>query len=199
VLVADRDIEAAVSGLLRRTRAIPLRPVTYEVFVHAERDPGCRKRAHEFLRSQSSASRHALVVFDRDGCGHPGSAEEIEQEVEGRLRDSGWDDRARAVVIDPELEVWVWSDSPNVDRALGFAQQLQRPRDWLAGRDLWPPGADKPPDPKRAVQAVLHQARKPRSASIYEELAAKVSIDKCTDRAFVRLLRVLRAWFPPPS
>jgi hypothetical protein len=28
---------------------------------------------------------------------------------------SGWENRAAAVVLDPELEIWVWSDSPEVE------------------------------------------------------------------------------------
>jgi hypothetical protein len=71
------------------------------------------------------------VLFDYYGCGaeHEMAPEEIEDEVEEKLSRSGWEDRARCVVIDPELEVWVWSDSPEVDRCLGWKSEPRRVQD----------------------------------------------------------------------
>ena len=47
--------------------------------------------------------------------------EEIETEVEGRLHKNGWAvDAVCVVVIQPEIEAWVWAGSANVAAALGW-------------------------------------------------------------------------------
>jgi hypothetical protein len=53
----------------------------------------------------------------------------------------------------------------------------------------------KPFDPKLAVEQVLRQAGKPRSSAIYEQLARRVSLQRCTDPAFVKFTTVLQKWF----
>jgi hypothetical protein len=138
------------------------------------------------------------VIFDHEGSGQESrDVEEVEKEVGEHLRQSGWGDRAAAVVIAPELEAWVWSDSPQVDQVLGWRRRKIGLRDWLHGEGLWPAEQPKPPDPKLAMERTLYHLRRPRSSAIYGELAKKVSLQRCRDRSFCRLVRILRSWFPP--
>ena len=102
-------------------------------------------------------------------------------------------------MIAPELENWVWSDSPKVDLALGWEGKTLPLRDWLREKGLLHAGAVKPSEPKRAVELALRTVYKPRSSAIYFELAQEVSTDRCTDPAFAKLRRCLREWFPQPS
>ncbi len=106
-------------------------------------------------------------MFDRIGSGREGqSRADLERTVGERLHTSGWSDRGAVVVLDPELEVWVWSDSPHVDRALGWHGRTPPLRDWLSERGLWDAGAPKPGDPKRAVEEALRHVLIPRSSAI---------------------------------
>ena len=197
VLVPDRNMEAAISGLLCRSQALTTRPVTFRIYVHIERDPGCYHRAHDFLRPMTTRASHALVVFDREGSGHESDpVSDLEEEVTRRLAAAGWGDRAAAIAIDPELEVWVWSDSPHVDRCLGWEGEQPSLRAWLEEQGMWPPGEPKPQDPKLAVELALRRARKPRSSALYRQLADTVGLDRCSDPAFARLRALLRTWFP---
>jgi hypothetical protein len=108
VLVADADMEQAMRGFLSRTAALGIRTPAWDPFPHPMHDGGCRAGAHEFLRSFSRRYRYALVMFDREGCGADHQSRvDLEAEVEQRLEAAGWPDRAAAVVIDPELEVWL--------------------------------------------------------------------------------------------
>ncbi|MCG3129408.1 MAG: hypothetical protein FLDDKLPJ_00135 [Phycisphaerae bacterium] len=195
LLVADRDIEATVTGLLSRTPSLDIRKVTFDVFRHPYRDSGCRTRAAEFLRPMADRYAHALVLFDHDGCGSPDTtAEELENMVEQKLAPV-WFDRAGVVVLEPELESWVWSDSPEVARILGWAGSGDELIPWLRSLGYWPANARKPVDPKAAMIRTLQETRKRRSAAIFEELAARVSFRKCTDRAFLKMCRLLQSWF----
>lgn len=198
VLVADKNMEHTVRGLLQRPQALGVRAVDAEIFVHPRHDPGCVNEAHDFLRPFASSHRYALVLFDHDGSGREGIAPDaLADEVRHRLEANGWPGRAEAIALAPELEVWVWSDSPQVAACLGWAERQPSLRDWLAATGQWPAGQAKPADPKRAMEAALREARKPRSSAIYLDLARKVSLRGHNEPAFLRFSQTLREWFPP--
>ena len=50
LLVADKNMEASLRGLLSRFQSRRFRQVAFDLYVHPERDPGCLLRAHDFLR-----------------------------------------------------------------------------------------------------------------------------------------------------
>jgi hypothetical protein len=198
LLVADKNMEASLKGLLSRFQALGVRQVIFDLYVHPDRDPGCLLRGHDFLRPFASLYERTLVLLDRSGCGREAAERSVlESQLEGRLRQAGWEDRAAAVVISPELENWVWSDSPHLERALGWERGPAPLRSWLQEKSLLEAGAAKPARPKEAVELALWTVRKPRSSAIYLELARSVSTDRCTDPAFLKLKRCLREWFPP--
>ncbi|MCZ6816621.1 MAG: hypothetical protein O7F76_07950 [Planctomycetota bacterium] len=201
-LVADKNMESALAGLLGRHLAFGTREIRWEIYVHPERDPGCLRKSHTFLRSQSSNFEHALVMFDREGSGREArQATELEAEVERALSTNGWDDRAAALVLDPELEVWVWSDSPEVDQVLGWAGREPDLRAWLHDNDeVWPKTSSnrrtgKPERPKEAMEQALKLVNRPRSSAYYSTLARTISVERCTDRTFLKTRDCLRRWF----
>jgi len=200
ILAADKDTEFALRGLLTRHPSIPMRALAegtnYSIFNHTEHDPGCLLGSHDFLRSQATRYRHALVVFDLEGCGKSGPPESLEAEVEQRLEAAGWKDRARAIVTDPELEIWVWTRSTHVDRILGWADRLPDLRQWLTDQRFLIEGQPKPVRPKEAYLAALRKSGYRHSPSLFEELAERMSLEGCTDRAFSKLRDTLAMWFP---
>lgn len=197
-LVADSNMEAIISQLLERPESLGIRAIEYEVVTHPEKDPGCYHWNGKILDGYRSVSDHALVVLDHDWSGVPApTGPELEHRLEeslDRRYEEGW---ARAVVIEPELEAWVFSTSPHVAKVLGWPSN-NKLRSTLASSDLWTAGQPKPSDPKAALEAALRRKRIPRSSSIYRQLAEKVSTRSCTDRSFVRLKNLLKDWFPPP-
>ena len=195
ILVADKNMEFAVRGVLTRQGALGIHNITYDLYVHPERDPGCLNRGHDFLRPFSKSHARALILLDREGCGHESSAPEIlEHEIEERLIESGWVDCA-AIVISPELENWVWSDSPHIDTMLGWEGREPSLKNWLVEKGHWIDGEPKPRIPKGALEAAIRVVRKQRSSSLYHDLATRVSLDRCTDRAFIKLKERLKVWF----
>lgn len=197
VLVADKSMEFAVRGILGRNQSMQMREISSVFHVHPERDPGCLLRGDSFLRLFTNQFVHALIVLDREGSGENKlSREEIETGIENRLSQSGWGDRATAVVIDPELEMWVWSDSPQVDIVLGWNNREPALRPWLQQKGYLQANQVKPARPKEALELALRMVRKPRSSSLYHELAQKVNLVRCIDPSFVKLKTVLQKWFP---
>ena len=196
-LVADKNMEAAVNGLLSKPKRLGIGNIEHRSLIHPEHDPGCFLRGPELLRNLRSEAARALVLLDRTWDGAPsGSGTELEEDLERRLSLAGLEGWARAVVIEPELEAWVFSGSSHVAEELGWSGRRPGLRKALESQLLWPTSQLKPPDPKVAMEWALRQAQKPRSSSIYGALAGAVGTKKCTDRAFVRFRGLLQDWFP---
>lgn len=193
LLVADGQMKAALEPLLARHNALGIRPLKVDCFKHPRHDPGVLHEAGKFLSLHLKQYSRALVLFDREGCGQENkTAAELEQQVQEQLDRAGWENRSAVIVLDPELEVWVWSDSPHVAEVLGLSQaKLQS----LVARST-PPGLKKPKNPKQVMDEALQLSGIPRSSSLYAALAKQVSLADCTDRAFLRLKQALRKWFP---
>ncbi len=196
ILVADRNMEAALQGILTRRKSLGIRQIDADIRRHPRQDGGCCREGVEYLSAFARSYTHALLLFDREGSGREeDSAEDLERELEGKLKTAGWNDRAGVIVLDPELEIWVWSDSPHVDDQLGWAGRKLDLRTWLRKQQLLKPRQQKPDRPKEALEAALQVVRLPRSSAIYKALAQKVSLARCSDRAFLKLKTILQAWF----
>ena len=196
VLVADRDMEQTFLGLLERPQSLEIAQVSYEVQIHPGRDGGCRSSAVEYLRHFPNKYRHALVVFDLDGSGSHLPREETQREVEEGLRQNGWNDRAKTIVIEPELEAWVWSASAHVPEILGWNNSYANLKHWLCELGQWPTTMRKPPQPKEAMDRTLRESHARRSSRKFFDLARKVSLADCRDQSFNELRTTLQDWFP---
>ncbi|MGA2230622.1 MAG: hypothetical protein ABSH22_06955 [Tepidisphaeraceae bacterium] len=195
LLVPGKDESAALDAMLARPKALGIRTVDYRVERHERRDAGCRLEAPAYLKSATSQYAHAIVIFDREGCGSTESRESLEADLERRLAESGWGDRAAVIVIDPELENWMWSDSPRVDEALGWHGKSPTLRQWLQSDGKLGEGESKPVRPKEAAEAAMRKVTKRRTSQVYTDIASRVSLNRCIDPAYMKLLTVLRGWF----
>ena len=196
ILAADKDMENALTGLLTRWPALGIREVHADIQSHHEHDPGCAQRGVPFLSVLAQRYRHGLLIFDHQGSGREHiDPKELQNQLNRELA-AAWDNRARAIVLAPELEAWVWSGSPHIAEVVGWRGRPLSIYDWLRDQNLLQPGAVKPESPKKAFLEALHAAQTPRSASLYRQLAEKVSLRHCQDAAFLELRSILREWFP---
>lgn len=203
--VADKCMAEAVAGLLERDqvhRIIGCRPFGFDgrrdIKVAAgQNDSGLFVRANELLRPLVADYRHAVVIVDEEWDGSPG-ASTIEERLRDHLTDAGWSaDVGLPLVVCPEADVWLWSDSPHSATALGWSSWTDlRP---ALEREGWlVPGETKPARPKEAAEWALRHCgkRAPRSAALYRQVASRASVDRCKDSALERLMNTLRSWFP---
>jgi hypothetical protein len=195
VLVADKNMKFAFEGLLLNRR-LTIRALDAAVFPHPKRDPGVLRQCHDFLRSQQRLAAYAVVMFDRAGCGSEESRVVLESEVEARMAANGWVGRSAAVVIDPELEEWVWAGYSQIEQTLGWPCGHGSLEEWLIRERYLYPGQNKPAQPKKALEHALHLSNMRRSSAFYSKLAKAVDFERCTDAAFAKLRAVLAAWFP---
>ena len=202
-LLADSNMKAAFEGFLTREAfhlslgcgAFDFDPIQ-DLFVAAgDNDPGLYTRGHELLRPYQNTHRHAVIVIDAAWDGSPG-AEVIRQHLTAKIRESGWEENDfKVIVIDPELEEWIWQQNHHVANALG-CNHIQEILDDMRASGIWPEGQAKPNHPKEALETVLRKNRIPRSSSIYQKITSRVSVNHCQDGAFQELLAALCLWFP---
>ncbi|MBX6387507.1 MAG: hypothetical protein IRZ08_00665 [Frankia sp.] len=199
-LVADGSMEQLLRGFFGRAGyhrtlgcgRFDVDPAQ-DVIVAARRDPEVYGLAHELLRPYLSSHARAVVMLDNDWKGSPGT-EKIRADV-GRRLAGLWDEYA-VIVIDPELEAWIWQENPHVATALGCPPEF---RGLLERAGHWPAGRAKPPNPKEALEYLRDRHQADRSKAVFRRLAARISVKGCIDPAFLQLRDTLRDWFPEDS
>ena len=197
VVAADLDAKQSIVQLLQRPQSLGIRPIQFVVDRYVKRDSGCCRTSHEYLRPFARQFEYAMVVFDRDGSGRESQTrDEIESSVEQELATNGWRDRSAAIVIVPELEAWVWSDSPEVAKALGWQGHIPSLHHWLEESGHVTPETPKPIDPKKVMHDALREVNKNPSPAISSTLAKNVGTVRCIDPAFLKFKTALQRWFP---
>ncbi len=198
-LVPDQDYEKALEGLFLRHQALGIRPITFTYYRHPNRDAGCRAKCTSFLRPFIDQFDYALVMFDFEGSGAENHAREhIEIGIETDLARNGWAERSAVIVVEPEIEAWVWSDSCSVDEILNWRGHQPEIRTMIKDRTAyWTDENPKPHRPKEALRWALRHAERPKpfSSAIFKDLATKVSFNRCIDPSFDKLRTTLTAWF----
>jgi hypothetical protein len=196
VLVADKNIEFVMRGLLPRIPKIEVTcDFTFEIIVHPERDPGVYNHSPGFLRPFLKTHKYVLLIFDRLGSGQDEySREEIEDNVSILLSRNGWDNRAVPIVIDPELENWIWVNQTILQDVITWNNQLSL-FEWLHQKKLKEIGTFKPLNPKDAFEYVLEISGTPRSSALYFDIASRASYKTCADPAFQKMINQLKDWF----
>ncbi len=196
VLVADKNMHYALRGALARPDAMGIRSVAPEFRTHIGRDGGMRTTGVELLARERNRFAHALLVFDLEGSGaaEEQTAEELERVLDEQLH-ALWGPHAKAVVIAPELDIWLWG----ADNSLRDC--LQWPLDgtiraWLQSKGFVFDAQGKPERPKEALEAMVRVHRLPRSSALYEKITGRISLRRCSDPAFCRLRDALQRWFP---
>ena len=195
VLVADKNMQYAVKGALERTQALGVRPFTYEFRSHMGRDGGVRTSGSDVLAGEVQRFGHALMLLDFEGCGHANDRPlELEEQLDQRLC-AAWGERAKAIVISPEVDVWLWGNDDLLRELLRWPEDGAI-RDWLRNRGFTFGPDDKPVRPKEALDAMRGVHKQPRSSALYAKVTSRLSLQNCRDAAFIRLRNQLRVWFP---
>jgi hypothetical protein len=196
VLVPDINAKSGIEALLGRYRSLNVREFSFNIFVHPERDPGVYHKSCDILIRLKDDYKYALVFIDFEGSGQEQrSVDDIYNNIKSSIENCGWRNRVEVIVFNPELEIWLWVDSPHTAKALGW-DSYERLKNYLISEDLWDLGRNKPYRPKEALEDVLRISRIPRSSSIYQEIASKVTLKNCSDPTFDRFKKILIRWFP---
>jgi hypothetical protein len=196
LVVADKNMDFAMRGILTRHDRLGIRSVSFEIKPHIGRDGGVRTTGPETLSLLRHQFRHGLLMLDWEGAGAEASdAVELEKELDERLTKT-WGNTSKAIVIDPELDAWIWGSDNAMSAVLGW-KSSQTVREWLAGQGYDFDENQKPLRPKEAFERLMVVLNRPRSSALYEKVTGRISLARCVDPAFLRLKTTLQSWFPP--
>ncbi len=195
MLVADKNTEFLLKGLLPRLpRILNTKIFDFDVKIHPLRDSGLRKDSSEFLRPFIYQYRYAIVLFDYEGSGDHTSHTQLVEKIENELQINGWENKNAVIIIEPEIENWVWVNSPHLAQEMDW-EDTETLNNWLSEKGLKNQNDAKPPRPKEAFEDALKETGKPRSSAIYQNIAEKASFKGCIDTNFQKLKSTIINWF----
>ena len=126
LLVADKNAQFALKGALNRPEAWAFAPSSLSFACIPAGDGGTRKSGPEMLALERRRFSHALLVLDFEGCGTDlPNATALETQLDKKLS-SQWKTDAKSIVIEPELDVWVWGADNAVEAVI----------EWPAGKGV---------------------------------------------------------------
>lgn len=195
VLVADSQARAVVQAVLGRWQALGLRgPIEFDVVNTAGTDGGVRTHGAAMMARLANSARHAVILFDHDGCGSEASAVDLEAELE-RSAAPAWGDRLACVVLEPELEEWV----VGATRTFSAVEELEGvdAGAWWPAHGFPSDSRGKPQPVKDAVDALFEAHGARRTAANFRLIAGRASlkIERCQSRSFHKFVERLRGWF----
>lgn len=203
VLVPDRDWKQAMSSLLQRPQSFGIRPIKFDIVYDPMHDSS--PEAAELLRPYIPSHRHALVFRDIHGSGWEGrGTAALRAAIGNHLRKTGWDgENVRAIVVDPELEVWLRFPSAHLRELVrqrarhhrrsveSISEITENAIESQGGRD----DLKKPVSPKEVFNSLLRHYGINRSSAIYGNLAQRESVQHCKSESFNELKKILITWF----
>jgi hypothetical protein len=203
-LVADKNMQATFEGYLTKEsfcKSLGCGEFAFDPredlrVAAGDNDPGLFTRGHELLRPFIVSHRHAVVVLDAAWEGAP-DAGVMGENMSKNIQATGWKATDfKVIVIEPELENWIWQRNDHVAQGLGFEDNAAMSEDGDF-RAAWPKGQEKPREPKELLEKLLRKKHIPRSSFIYKRITSSVSVQGCKDKSFLELRDVLKTWFPP--
>lgn len=209
-LVADQAMGIAFERVLSRPdrdTVLGTGPFAFDPAPHVDliqipdyTDGGVYKHAHRILEPKLATHRHAVVCLDRKAKGLP-PAGRIRGNIASNLRASGWPrERTAVIVIDPELERWLWLDHPICEQAFGYDRSSygRSMRSMMEEQGQWRATDEKPHDCDSALAwAGRRRGRKCWPAHVFKSMLSMAPVDLCVDPAFLQLRDTLQRWFPP--
>ena len=122
-------------------------------------DGGIHRRAHALLHPFLRSHQNAVVMLDKNFGGRLPAAV-VREEIRNNLLHNGWSaECVEVIVIDPELEVWLWQrGNPHIAREFRYNGSVSL-EEFLEAEGLWPSATLKPAKPKEAAGVLLQRYR----------------------------------------
>ncbi|XZE45221.1 methylation-associated defense system protein MAD4 [Pirellulaceae bacterium SH467] len=206
--VADISMENAISGFLSRpdfhlphnlgTRKFQF-DAREDMLRAGGHDPGLYSIGHDLIQIFRTSHEKVVVILDAEWQGAP-PPQVIQQQLSERILKTGWTpDRFKVIVIDPELEAWIWQRNQRVAKQLKFNSVAEMVGVVVSTGIAWPDEAPKPARPKEALEAIARNRRIGWSSAIHRSITENVTLVGCQDPSFIELRDTLQAWFPPSA
>lgn len=199
MIVAGRKDEVVLKAVLKRWQELGIRPIIFEInrrgsdsIVVREGAMQARIRAREF--------KHFLCLWDHKDSGKGNEPpSQVQDELQEHLNRRRLQNREKALVIDPELEIWLWQDKKAIARVLGISQkQLARCLNRWQSANFPKRTLEQilSKFPKEALEEVCQEAREKLTAALYQRIAHTADLSLwASEQGFQQLCQTLLNWF----
>lgn len=192
---ADSDMRFSLDTILtNRRESLNIKHIKYKIIVDQLHDSSIVKKDSNYfslLKNQTNAQK-LLVILDNEWDGSPGK-NKIKDRILSNLQLSIWQKGDyEVIVIDPELEIWVWSNyqsfANSINRGINIVENTARRLGW--------DGVNKPKNPKFVYEELLRSLDISKSSSVFTDIAQFISLNRCSDESFQLFKNTLKSWFP---
>lgn len=201
VYTADADAMAFMRAMLGKRQALGIRPISFDIERHPQRDAGMVQSGAELARMKKGRYHKALLMWDHHGSGrdHKQAPEQVQEEIQAKLDSYTWKDNSAVTVLVPELEQWLWYCENAVAAHCQIAvNELTKWVDERAKKLGKTVSALKEEQPKELFEHVMRDRLKrtisPRDFEAIGVLAGVNGMLACP--SFSYIVGTLRGWFP---
>jgi hypothetical protein len=232
ILTADYECVATLRGFFERRdfhKKLGCGPIQLggiffdserDIRVHPGHDSGVSKDPQLVLLPERNRYDKALVILDQAWSGAP-DADEIVANIETIAEhEARWQrERFEVILIQPELEAWIWQRNIHVCEAFEFSGSENELWDLLSLRSLeldsrskkhvfvpvdtlaalapaWSLQDPKPTNPKGVVEALTRHCGSGPASGVFNEIARTIGVRNCVDKSFHKMRDALCRWFP---
>ena len=206
IRVADADMERFLHAILNKPKALGIRPIQFDIErnTDARGDSGMRANGVELTRMDKDDYHKEVLMWDYQGCGHEHkkSAQIVATETQDHLDRISWQDNSAVIIIEPELERWLWYCEQAIAAHLQkTVTELQQWSETYANQQNMSLADLKESDPKGLfVYIVCTRLRRTRTPRNYEQIGKHASIKNLqTCESFRQFIKTLQTWFPPST
>ncbi len=201
VFAADADIGVFMDAILNRPAAVGIRPLTFDIIRHPQRDAGMVQTGPELARLRKREYSKVILLWDHHGSGREKrfAAPVVAAEVSGRLDTVTWSGNHAVVALDPELEHWLWYCEPALSSYRGISRaDLDAFVDDHAAHLGHSPQGLKTEQPKELFEAIVRiRLRRTISPRDFAEIGKRAGVTGLTSStSFRHFVQTLREWFP---
>lgn len=201
IYVADADALAFMRSTLEKHQALGIRPISFDIERHPQRDAGMMQSGAELARMKKRYYHKALLMWDHHGSGrdHKQGPSDVGKDIQDKLDSYTWCGKSAVVVLVPELEQWLWHCENAVAAHCGVTvAQLEQWVDDCAQRLRNDGDVIKREQPKELFEYVMRNSLKRTiSPRDFEEIGKRASVTALLGcDSFRSIVEVLRLWFP---
>lgn len=201
VYTADADAQAVIQAILKRHQSLGIHEVDAEVKRHPLRDSGIIQSGAELVRMEKGHYGKVLLMWDYHGSGRERrqTVEQSRAEIQDKLDTYTWKGKSTTVILDPELEEWLWHNLPSIATHLRWSvPKLEQAIENFILSSGHSRDVIFQDYPKELFEFVMrNEAKRTISPRDFEQIAQRASLrDWETSPSFRTLSKILKTWFP---
>jgi len=200
VVTADLDAQEVMKAILERCEALEIHPISFDVVRHLGRDPGLFVGAADYSKLMKEKYHKLIIMLDYHGSGCSDGGGKCAATIQKQLDGVTWKSHSLAVIIEPELEEWLWHNEASIQKIfeLSDAQLKEFVATFCKKHDCDVRSVTRE-KPKELLDFICEKVKNRGHLRHKEfgQLASSASLKGWqTSASFRQIVAILQEWFP---